>query len=135
MPISGFLSNGGSVLGQLQVSNSASKQYEELTGKKQVSGTHMRYDVFINNVFSMEDDHDYDQDHWNYYSKDLDGEITKEEFKSAVINLFYNYVLKYTNEKAHGGKKWTLYGNAPVTQNVSKGAAKAFAEFIVNNWS
>lgn len=95
----------------------------------------LRYDVFIDNVFSMEDDYDYDQEYWSYYSKYLDQEITKEEFKSEVIDLFYNYVLKYTNEKAHGGKKWTLYGNAPVTKNVSKGAAKAFAEFIVNNWS
>lgn len=33
-PVSAFLSNGGSVFGQAMISNSASKQYEELTGNK-----------------------------------------------------------------------------------------------------
>lgn len=95
----------------------------------------IRYDVFIDNVFSMEEDYTYDSEYFNIRSKFWDGEISSEEFKTSIINLFYEYTLKYTMENAPDGKKWTLYRSAPVTDEVAEGTAKAFAEYIVSNWS
>ena len=32
-------------------------------------------------------------------------------------------------------KKWTLNKSVPVMDEVSQGAARAFSEYIINNWS
>ncbi len=83
----------------------------------------------------MEDDYTYDSKYWDFHKAYLDGNLTSDEYKSAIIDLFYDYTLKYTMENAPDGKKWTLYSNSPVVDNVSKGTAKAFSEYIVGNWS
>ena len=94
----------------------------------------IRYDVFIRNIFSMESDYTYGTKYWELESKHINGILTTAEYTNAIIELFYEYVLKYTMEKAQDGKKWSLYKNAPVIENVSKGAAMAFAEYIVKHW-
>lgn len=106
--------------------------YSKIDGKRFCKD---RYNYFIDNLFSTLDDHSYDFEYFDLRSEYWDGNITRDEFKSEVVEMFYTYILKYTMENTPDGKKWTLYYNAPVTENVSKGAAKAFAEYIVNNWS
>lgn len=95
----------------------------------------LRFDVFIGNVFSMDDDFSYQSKEWDYQKSYWDGNISREEYKTELCNLFSDYVYKYTKENTPGGKKWTLYKNAPVTDEVSMGAAKAFSEYIISNWS
>ena len=95
----------------------------------------LRYDVFIDNVFSMDENFDYQSSYWDYQRQYWDGEITREDYKKQIANLFYEYVLKYTNSETPDGVKWSLYKNAPVTINVSVGAARAFSNYILDKWS
>ena len=95
----------------------------------------LRFDLFIGNVFSMDDDYSYQSKEWDYQKSYWDGNISREEYKSKLCDLFSDFVYKYTKENTPDGKKWTLYQNAPVTDEVSKGAAKAFSEYIISNWS
>lgn len=95
----------------------------------------LRFDVFIGNVFSMDEDFSYQSKEWEYQKSYWDYNITREEYKKALCDLFTDYVYKYTKENTPDGKKWTLYKNAPVTDEVSMGAAKAFSEYIISNWS
>ena len=57
--------------------------------------------------------------------------VSLTDFKSEITELFSDYVYIYTAENCPDGEKWTLYDNAPVTDNVAKGSARAFAEYIV----
>lgn len=59
MPISGYLCNGGSVFAQAMISNSASKQYEELTGNKTSIWDTYDYEITV------------DSRHQSYYSSYL----------------------------------------------------------------
>ena len=93
----------------------------------------LRYDVFIHNVFSMDSDYTYGTKYWEIESKYPGGRANKE-CADVISELFYEYTLKYTMKKAPDGKKWRLYYHAPVIENVSKGAAMAFSEFIVKQW-
>lgn len=95
----------------------------------------MRFDVFIQNVFSMDEDFSLTSQYWDYQNAYWDREISRDEYKSKICAMFTDYVYKYTKEYTPDDKKWTLYKNAPVTDEVSQGAARAFSEYIINNWS
>lgn len=81
----------------------------------------------------MDSDYVYRTKYWEIESKYPSGGANKE-CADAISELFYEYTIKYTMKNAPDGKKWSLYLNAPVIENVSKGAAMAFSEYIVKQW-
>ena len=90
-----------------------------------------RYDSFFESLFYLDSDHSYENKYYALCIDYLNGNITLSELKEAEFNLYYDYVITYTNRNAPDGKKWKLYLNAPVTENVSKGVAKGFVEYII----
>lgn len=97
--------------------------------------SYYRFDYFIDHLLMMcDDDYSYGTKYCEYDVEYLKNEISRNDFKSKVIDLFTEFVYIYTNEKCPDGEKWTLYKSAPVTEAVSKGAARAFAEYIVGKW-
>ncbi len=90
-----------------------------------------RYDSFFVSLFYLDDDHRYENKYYGLCIDYFNGNITSAQLNEAVFNLFYDYVIIYTNHNAPDGKQWKLYFNAPVTENVSKGVAKGFIEYII----
>ncbi len=64
--------------------------YSKIDGKRFCKD---RYNYFIDNIFSTLEDYSYD---FNLRSEYWDGNITRDKFKSEVVEMFYTYILKYT---------------------------------------
>lgn len=97
-------------------------------------GCDQRYERFIDELFVLDEDSSFEMQYSDYDIEYLRGNISRADFKSKIVELFSEYVYIYTTENSPDGEKWTLYYNAPITDNVAKGSARAFAEYIVNKW-